>query len=165
MPRRDDDFNGEKPNWRDIDRKRDRSRHSSRDRGEDGGGAFRSKKAKEEYLRAADKLFSGKKGGDEVDRDADELHAVYGTPKFKAAVESYLERFGLPKDWRTLLLLLEYDDSKTVSDVLEAMRELYDERPLEEKEDFRRAVRLLAMTARDHDLRDAAEEIDGELSD
>ena len=164
MPRHDDDFDGEKPNWRDIDRMRDRSRHSSRDRDETSG-AFRSKKAKEEYLRAADKLFSGKKDAEVVDRDADELHAVYGTPKFKAAVECYLERFGLPKDWRTLLLLLEYDDSKTVGEVLETMRELYDQRSPEEKEDFRRAVRLLAMTARDHDLRDAAEEIDGDLSD
>ncbi|MFC1888264.1 hypothetical protein ACFL4G_00770 [Thermodesulfobacteriota bacterium] len=164
MPRHDDDFDHEKPNWRDIDRMRDRSRHASRDRDETGG-AFRSKKVKEQYLRAAEKLFSGKKGVDEVDRDADELHAVYGTQKFKAAVESYLERFGLPKDWRTLLLLLEYDDSKTVGEVLEAMREQYDQRSSEEKEDFRRAVRLLAMTARDHDLRDAAEEIDDELSD
>ncbi|OGP75220.1 MAG: hypothetical protein A2W09_04870 [Deltaproteobacteria bacterium RBG_16_50_11] len=71
----------------------------------------------------------------------------------------YIDQYGLPEDWITLSLLLESSDSEKALQALNAMRGLYEGRSPVEKQGFKARVDILAMTAQNSDLRDAAEEI------
>jgi hypothetical protein len=74
-------------------------------------------------------------------------------------VKAYLDQYGLPEDWSTLSLLLDYSDPQTVLHALTAMKDLYEVRNPIEKQGFKAKVDILAMTASDGDLRDFAEEM------
>ena len=88
--------------------------------------------------------------------DVDRLH---GTDQFEAAVKAYVDQYGLPDDWSTLSLLLDYSDPETVAGAIQAMKPLYEGRSLMEQQGFKAKLDILAMTTRNSDLRDAAEEI------
>ena len=89
----------------------------------------------------------------------EEIDRYHGTVQFDAAVKAYLDQYGLPDDWGTLSLLLDYSDGGKVLEALTAMKNLYDNRTPVEKQGFKAKVDILAMTASDSDLREYAEEI------
>lgn len=137
----------EKPDWREIDRKRDRSRHASRDESSRGEKSLRSTWAKEQYLKKMDKLFQGEKGGKEHKAALNAIHNHYGTSKFAASVRKYLKKYGIPDDWSTLMLLLDYKDDEILVQVIEALKEVAPERSPVEKEGFKNKLEILAITA------------------
>lgn len=158
MGRRDDDDDREKLSWREIDQMRDHSRHVS------GGKSYRERSlrsdwAKKQHLREAEKFFQGKKGTDAYKKAYTALHEKYGTPAFKEAVQKFLQEFGIPDDWGTLLLLMDTDEPAWVKDAILAMKGMYEKRSLVEQKGFKGKLRILAMTTRDKDLRQEAEEI------
>ena len=156
MGRYDDDR--EKLSWREIDQMRDRSRHV-------GGGksyqerSLRSDWAKKQHLREAEKFFQGKKGTDAYKKAYAALHAKYGTPGFKEAVQKFIQEFGIPDDWGTLLLLMDADEPAWVKDAIVAMKGMYEKRSLIEQKGFKGKLRILAMTTKDKGLRQEAERI------
>jgi len=111
------------------------------------------------YRKEADKLFMGKKGTKKHQKARNDIDRYHGTDQFETAVKTYLEQYGLPDDWSTLSLLLDYSNSESVLQALAAMKDLYETRSLVEKQGFRAKVDILAMTASDSDLRDFAEEM------
>jgi hypothetical protein len=111
------------------------------------------------YRKEADKLFMGKKGTKKHQKAHSDMDRYHGTDQFETTVKAYLDQYGLPDDWSTLLLLLDYSDSKTVLQALAAMKDLYEARSPTEKQGFKAKVDILAMTASDSDLRDFAEEM------
>ena len=86
----------DKPNWREIDRKRDRSRHVSREKSSRKEKSLRSTWAKQQYLKEVDKFFQGERGGKEHKVALDAIHRHYGTAKFAPAVRKYLKKYGIP---------------------------------------------------------------------
>jgi hypothetical protein len=111
------------------------------------------------YRKEADKLFMGKKGTKKHQKAHSDMDRYHGTDQFETTVKAYLDQYGLPDDWSTLLLLLDYSDSKTVLQALAAMKDLHEARSPTEKQGFKAKVDILAMTASDSDLRDFAEEM------
>jgi len=158
-------YDDERPSWREIDRLRDRSPHTRRRESSKSEleKALDSKWLKERYLKEVEKLFSGKKGSPEHDKALKAIHKAYGTNRFNRTVKKYVEEFGLPEDWGTLILLLDTKDAGIVCQALEALKALYPEKGLVEKQGFLSKARVLALTARKEEIREAAQLVLEEL--
>ena len=145
--------------WREIDRKRDRSPYAPKDEPKDRERSQRSEWVMKKYRKEADKLFMGKKGTKKHQKAHSDIDRHHGTDQFETTVKSYLEQYGLPDDWSTLSLILDYSDPEIVLGALKAMKGLYENRSAMEKQGFKARVDILAMTAVNSDLRDFAEEM------
>jgi hypothetical protein len=153
----------EKPSWRDIDRKRDRSRHVSRDEQSSSEKSLRSTWAKEQYLKEVDKLFQGKKGNKEHKTALNAIHNHYGTSKFASSVRKYLKKYGIPDDWSTLMLLLDYKDDEVLVQVIDALKDIAPERSRVERQGFKDKLEILAITASSSTIISLAEKVSREL--
>jgi len=158
MGRYDDDER-EKLSWSEIDKMRDRSRHVSSGPKSMKERSLRSDWAKKQHLREAEKFFQGKKGTAAYKAAHNALHEKYGTPDFQEAAEKFLQEFGLPEDWGTLLLLLDLREPKRLKEVLGGMKGLYEKRSLIEQRGFKGKVKVLSMTTADRSLRQSCQEI------
>jgi len=159
MVRYHDEDEREKISWREVDRRRDRSPYAPREMPQDRERSHRSEWMKKHYRKEVDKLFMGKKGTKKHRKAIEDIDRYHGTNQFEETVKAYLEQYGLPDDWSTLSLLLDYSDAEKVLQALTAMKNLYEARTPMEKQGFKARVDILAMTARDRDLRDFAEEM------
>ena len=159
MVRYRDEDEREGISWREIDRKKDRSPYAPKETPEDRGRSRRSEWVMRKYRKEVDKLFMGKKGTKKHQKARNDIDRYHGTDQFETAVKSYLDQYGLPDDWSTLSLLLDYSDAEQVLQVLTAMKDLYEARTPMEKQGFKAKLDILAMTAHDSDLRDFAEEM------
>jgi hypothetical protein len=149
----------EKLSWREIDRRRDRSPHAPKETPGERVRSRRSEWVMRKYRKEADKLFMGKKGTKKHQKAHSDIDRYHGTDQFETAVKNYMDQYGLPDDWSTLSLLLDYSDSEKVLQALAAMKNLYESRSPIERQGFKAKVDILAMTASDSDLRDFAEEM------
>ena len=163
MKNRDDDDDREKLSWREIDRMRDGSRHVSGGSKSYQERTLRSDWAKKQHLREAEKFFKGRKGTDEYKAADTALHEKYGTPDFQEAAKTFLQQFGLPDDWGSLLLVLDFHDPKWVKEALAALKKMYAKRSLIEQKGFKGKVRVLVMTTADKEVRLEGEKILEEL--
>jgi len=159
MVRYHDEDEREKLSWREIDKKKDRSPYAPKERPEDRPRSEKSDWRMRQYRKQADKLFMGKKGTQKHQKAHSDIERYHGTDQFEDVARAYVEQYGLPEDWRTLSLLLDYSDPEIVSQVLGAMKNLYETRTSAERQGFKAKVDILAMTASNSDLRDSAEEI------
>ena len=163
-PPHDSDSDGsEKPNWREIDRRRDRSRHASRDETSRKEKSLRSTWAKQQYLKKVDKFFQGEKGGKEHKAALDAIHQHYGSAKFASAVKKYLKKYGIPDDWSTLMLLLDHKDDKVMVQIIETLKEMAPERSPVERQGFRNKLEIISFTASSSQITSLAERTLGEL--
>ena len=153
----------EKPSWRDIDRKRDRSRHVSRDEQSRSEKSLQSTWAKDQYLKEVDKLFQGKKGSKEHKAALNAIHNNYGTSKFASSVKKYLEKYGIPDDWSTLMLLLDYKDDEVLVQVIDALKDIAPERSRVERQGFKDKLEILAITASSSTIISLAEKVSQKL--
>ena len=163
-PPHDSDSNErDKPSWREIDRKRDRSRHVSRDETSRKEKSLRSSWAKQQYLKKVDKFFQGEKGGKEHKAALDAIHRHYGSGKFAAAVKKYLKQYGIPDDWSTLMLLLDHKDDKVTVQIIEALKDMALERSPLERQSFKDKLEIISFTASSMQITSLAEKTLGEL--
>jgi len=163
MRPRDDDDEREKLSWREIDRMRDGSRHVSGGSKSYQERTLRSDWAKKQHLREAEKFFRGRKGTDAYKAADTALHEKYGSPDFQEAAKNFLQQFGLPDEWGSLLLVLDFHDPKWVKEALAALKGMYEKRSLIEKRGFKGKVKVLVMTTTDKGVRLEAEKILEEL--
>jgi hypothetical protein len=159
MVRYHDEDEREKPSWREIDKKKDRSPYAPKERSEDRPRSPKADWRMKQYKKQADKLFMGKKGTKKHQKAHSDVERYHGTDQFEEAARSYVDLYGLPEDWRTLSFLLDYPDPETISRALGVMKTLYETRTPAEKLGFKAKVDILSMTASNSDLRDSAEEI------
>ncbi len=97
MPPRRDDDDRERPSWREIDQRRDGSRHRA-------PATTRVPKKQAEMIRKqalaqAEALFKGKRARPEYQTDLKKLEASYGSKKFLGLAKKFLEEYGLPEEW------------------------------------------------------------------
>ncbi len=111
------------------------------------------------YRKEAEKLFMGKKGTKKHQKALNDIDRYHGTDQFESVVKAYIDEYGLPNDWSTLSLLLDYSSAEKVIEVMNLMKNLYEARTPVEKRGFKAKLDILAMTARDADLRESAEEM------
>jgi hypothetical protein len=158
-PRDDDDRERERPSWREMDARRERSRHTREEpRGPRTPKArAESQAAKQTYLKKLDeKLFSGK--GSEAAKDADAVREARGTRGFSASCEAYVEKHGFPASADLLLLFLEHSDEDVVLKAIDALTLLADEGKVD-RDPLVKALRRLKSMTEDSDVEDAAEEL------
>jgi hypothetical protein len=159
MVRYRDEDEREEISWREIDRRRDRSPHAPKGEPKERERSRRSDWIKKKYRKEVEKLFMGKKGTKKHQKALRDIDKFHGTDQFETAVKAYVDQYGLPDDWSTLSLLLDYSDAEVVIQALRAMKNFYEARTLVEQRGFKAKLDIIAMTASDRDLRDAAEEM------
>ena len=153
----------ERPSWREIDRRRDRSRHVSRGESSRKEQSIRSGWAKQRYLKEVDKLFQGEKGGKEHKAALDAIHRHYGTAKFASAVKKYLKKYGIPDDWSTLMLLLDYKEDEVLIQVIDALKAIVPERSPVERQGFKNKLEILSFTASSSQITSLAQRVSEKL--
>jgi hypothetical protein len=159
MARYGDEDERERISWREIDRRKDRSPYAPKESPREKERSRRSEWVMKKYRKEADKLFMGKKGTKKHQKTLSDIDRFHGTDQFETAVKSYLDQYGLPEDWSTLSLVLDYSDPDAVSAAIRAMKPLCALRSLTEQQGFKARLDILAMTTRNGDLRDLAEEV------
>jgi hypothetical protein len=153
----DDDQERERPSWREIDSRRDRPgrREPRRPR----PPKKQAERLRQLALRQAEALFQGKRGQPEYLAAVQELEKAHGSKKFPGVARKFLAEYGLPEEWGTLNLLLDYPDSAVVLEVLRGMAAQVEGRSRVERQGFEGRVRVLALTSRDEAVRRQAEEL------
>ncbi|MDD3581638.1 MAG: hypothetical protein PHW74_11525 [Desulfobacca sp.] len=162
VPKYDDDER-ERPSWREIDRRKDRSRHVTPPPRPGRGRKAEAERLRQQALKAAESLFAGKRGRPEYQKTLRTLEAQRGTPKFQATAKKFLAEYGLPEDWSTLNLLLDYSDPEVVKEVLQSLRALVKSRTRVEQQGLQGKLRTLALTTNNLELKQAAEAIIAEI--
>jgi len=153
-----DEEEREKLSWREIDKLKDQSKHVSREKPY-YRKSRRSEWALKQYRKEAEKLLMGKKGSDKYIRACNEIHDRHGTPKFNSVVKKFIEEYGLPDDWDTLFLLLDYKDTDTVIEVLSRLVKTYRERSLTEIQGFKAKLEIMEMTSKNKKLKKAVQAV------
>ena len=156
----------ERPSWRDIDKRRDRSAHVSQDKKERQGGGRPGADRYEQgrYKEALEKLFQGKKGTIEYQKLYNKIHKSYGSSTFLNHVQKFMQAYGLPEDVSTLLLILDTKDADTMLKAIDKLKEVSAGATAREKEDIRRKLSIIGMTDRSADVKERAREVAEEFS-
>jgi hypothetical protein len=153
-----DDDDRERPSWREIDQRRDGSRHRAPAR------KPRVPKTQEEWVRKqalaqAEALFKGKRARPEYQAALRQLEASHGTKKFSQCAKIFLEEYGPPEEWGALNRLLDYPEPGAVAQVLAAMATQREKRSRVEQQGFKGRLQVLALTSPYEEVRRRAEEI------
>ena len=157
--------NDERPSWREIDKKRDRSAHVRQEKKEKGGGGRPGADRYEQgrYKEALEKLFQGKKGTLEYQKLHSKIHKSYGSSTFLAHVQKFTQAYGLPEDVSTLLLILDTKDPATTLMAIDKLKEVCATASAREKEDIRRKLSIMSVTDRSGEVKERAREVAEEL--
>ncbi len=159
------DDRDDRPSWSEIDKLKDRSKHAGQEKREvKQKQTAREDWAKKQYMKEIEKLFSGEKEETEEQKKARKnILQRYGSSKFNSAVDQYVKKYGMPRDWSTLMLMLDHRNATIVTKALEVLRERAHEGSDAEQEGFKSKVKIIAMTADNDELQGLAEEIAEEL--
>jgi hypothetical protein len=159
----------DKPNWREIDRNKNKSgfygRQDKKEKQE--GSAKEGPKDRWQAGRvkeAIDRIFMGKKGTIEHAKLFKKLHQSYGQGTFLKHVMAYMEKYGLPDDAPSLLLVIDVKDQSICLDAMGKLSEIYPTLTQQQKDDALRKLSIVAMTHKAREVRLKAEEVVGELS-
>jgi hypothetical protein len=161
MPPKKDDDDRERPSWREIDQRRDGSRH--RGKAPPPVPKAQAESIRQQALAQAEALFKGKRARPEYQTDLKKLEAGHGTKKFPELAKKFLEEYGLPEEWGALTRFLDYDDPAAGVKVLQAMAGQASRRSRVERQGFKGRLQVLALTSPHPEVRRAAEEILGNL--
>ena len=157
MPPKRDDEERERPSWREIDQRRDGSRH--REKAAPPVSKVQAELIRQQALAQAEALFQGKRRRPEYQADLKKLESGHGSKKFQALAKKFLEDYGLPEEWGALTRFLDYDDPAAVVSVLQAMAGQLEKRSRVERQGFKGRLQVLALTGAHPEIRRAAEEI------
>ena len=157
MPPRRDDDDRERPSWREIDQRRDGSRHRAPDKPK--VPKKQAEKLRKEVLAQAEALFKGKRARPEYQTDLKKLEASHGSKRFPGLAKKFLEEYGLPEEWGALTRFLDYPDAAVVVDVLRAMADQVEKRSRVEQQGFKGKLHIMVLTGAHADIRQVAEEI------
>jgi hypothetical protein len=153
------DYDDEKPDWRELDRRKDRSRQYGRQENE-----YKKELPKDRWnvarrKEALDKLFMGEKGTIEHDKLFNKMHKSYGSASFLPNVKQYVEKYGTPDDISTLLLILDTKDQSVIFRSLDRIGEIFKSLSPRQKEDARRKLSILRLTDRSTEIREKADQV------
>ena len=157
MPPKRKDDDRERPSWREIDQRRDGSRH--RGQAPPPVPKVQAESIRKQALAQAEALFKGKRARPEYQTDLKKLEAGHGSKKFPALAKNFLEEYGLPEEWGALIRFLDYDDPTVAVAVLRAMAGQVERRSRVEKQGFKGRLQVLALTSPHREIRRAAEDI------
>lgn len=155
--------NDDRPSWREIDKRREKSSHVRDEKQQREGRPGADRWNTGRHKEALERLFKGDKGTIEHEKLYNKIHKAYGTSTFLPAIQKYIGKFGPPDDTSTLLLALDAKDTEIMLLVMEKLRHIYGTVSAREKEDIRRKLSILALTDKSLDIREKASEIGEDL--
>jgi hypothetical protein len=146
----------EKISFSELDRMRREKRRQGERRPRGEQAERRSRAAASSYKRKVEERLFGR-GADAARLRLDErLREAHGSPTFRSTYKEYVRAYGFPEDVGLLVLLLDLDDEREVLRVLDAIQEVLEEAPPEQRSLLRSRLRNLEMSARSDALADAA---------
>lgn len=149
-----------KKSWREIDRQRDKSRRPRKKKQELSNleRALENPRVKDRYLKEAEKLFMGVKGQPQHSKDLRAIHKSYGRSNFQSVAKHYVETYGMPNDWGTLLLFLDIrDNPELVCKAIQVLCKIVGGKGPVEKKGLKSKLKVLSLIARDPQIRETAE--------
>jgi hypothetical protein len=152
---RDDDNERDRPSWREIDRLRDGSRHG-RSEPRAKVNLRQQEKIRQEALKQAEALFVGKQQRPEYKKALARLDDLRVTPQFAAAAAKFFNDFGLPEDWRGLMLFLDYPEATVVTEALQRLSQLAPQQSMTEVQGLKGKLRTLSLTSRFPEVKEQA---------
>jgi hypothetical protein len=153
------DYDDEKPDWREIDRRKDSSRQYGRQEAPNKKETPKDRWNIARRKEALDKLFMGEKGTLEHEKLFNKIHKSYGSGSFLVNVKKYIEKYGIPDDISTLLLILDTKERDIVFKTFDKIKTIYNGLSPRQKEDVRRKLSILKMTDKSAEVRGKAEDI------
>ena len=156
--RDDDDRERERPSWRELDKMRDRSRHTRPERREPSSPKARatSQAAKQTYLKKLDeKVFGAKSPGRKA---ADQVREARGTRAFSAACDAYVQEQGFPDSADLLLLFLDHENPAVLLKAIDALAVHAREKSVD-RGALAKALRRVKSLTDDADVEARAEEL------
>jgi hypothetical protein len=156
----DDD---ERPSWREIDKKREKSSHVTRERSQKPGKPGADRWNTGRHKKALEKLFLGDKGTVEHEKLYNKIHKSYGTSTFLPSVQKYIVKYGPPDDVSTLMLLLDSKDPEVMTLAIDKLQAIFGDAAPREKEDAKRKLSIVALTEKSPDVKERAAEVLDEL--
>ena len=85
------DYDDERPSWREIDKRRDRSSHVKKDERQQKEAVKQDRWNTGRQKQALEKLFMGEKGTLEHEKLYNKIHKSYGSSTFLPTVQKYVE--------------------------------------------------------------------------
>lgn len=151
----------DRPNWREIDRMKDRSRHYGRpyEKSEKKVNPYADRYITGKRKEAINRLLLGEKGTLEHDKMLNKIHSSYGTNSFIKNIKKYIEKYGLPDDASTLLLILDCGHIDYTLSALEKLNELMDTLTPREKQAFKTKLNILKMAGKAIEIKEKSKEI------
>lgn len=153
---RNGDDERERLSWREIDRRRDGSRHVRQEPQPTGRRRQQQEQIRQEALKRAEALFAGKQQQPAYKKALAALEEKRATPAFQNAAEQFLAAFDLPQDWQGLMLFLDYADPAVVVQALVRLQELAPTAGMLELQGLKGKLRTLSLTSRSHEVRGQA---------
>jgi hypothetical protein len=150
---RNGDDDRERLSWREIDRRRDGSRHVRPEAKPSGRRQQEQEKVRREALKRAEALFAGKQQQPSYKKALAALEAQRATPEFQNAAQKFLAEFELPEDWRGLMLFLDYADPAVVGSALTRLQKLAPTASMVELQGLKGKLRTLSLTSRDRQIK------------
>lgn len=160
-----DEEERERKSWKEIDSQRDRGFQKPKPKGERGPKpqAHVLKRQENVAKAALEDLFKGKKS---KEQEAEWKKVLTGAPKnFSNRASTYVEKFGLPRQWDDLLRLLDHREHPFVSDVLDRFTELLPNEGRASLDVLYGKLRILKMEREESDLLEKIETILTDLSE
>ena len=157
-PPKDYDWNGDdRLSWRERDKMKDKSSHrkgTASDRPSPKQQAGMRKAA----LKSAKGLFN-KKLSPDAQKMLDAIHDQMGKDGFVEAVDRFIKNYGMPEDWRTLLVVLDHPDQTLFEKAASAMAERYRQQSMTDRRSFKTKLSILSNSAQSSAVRQIAAEI------
>jgi hypothetical protein len=153
--------------WLEIDKMRDKgnSRRVRRSSKSTLERALEDPRLREHYLQQAERLFMGAKGKPDHAKDLQAIHEAYGAAEFEAAVQNYIEKYGMPEDWSTLLLLLDTKNNPViVCKSISILTGLSSDKGTVERKGLKSKLEVMSLTTKDYHIRETAEQYLSELN-
>jgi hypothetical protein len=157
MGRRDD--RDDRPSWRDIDRKRDRSSHTEQHKPMGGGGGGQGTSSRY-YKAALEKAMKSKLDAVFADPERDGLarsirDATTGAERTESTA-AYLDKYGVPDDFETLMAMAEVKDDGVFAVVVPPMAEQWEAQSAPRRKLAVQMLQLRLMRVRDKEARQVA---------
>lgn len=145
-----DDDDRERPDWRELDRRRDRSqhRHADAEPGQRRGSQrqqFEQRSEKNQQLKKLEALFGEAKPTAEQEKVLKKIRAAKDNATLTKQCAAFVGQFGLPRDWDSLLLFLDAADEELVLSVLEKLSQMRPNQSDIRKTNFSQQLRILNM--------------------
>ncbi len=150
---RNGDEDRERLSWREIDRRRDGSRHVRPEPKPSGRRQQEQEKVRREALKQAEALFAGKQQRPIYKKALAALEEQRATPEFQDAAQKFLAEFDLPEDWRGLMLFLDYADPAVVTSALARLQKLAPTASMVELQGLKGKLRTLSLTSRSREIK------------